>query len=212
MIFQSKSILLSFDSDFHCCASLTVRRKTFHPSTERDFLKKNRTIPYEKKVSRDNKWELFFFCAYLNLQTIHFQINRTCSNLRQKDFVRFLCKTRKHSFNSTEHEFLFNVFLMISNLFHLDLNRECRSTRNNPFYVAWQETKKRNFNSKRTIRFVFLLMLTLTSRFNFSMKIFFWSIPSSMVRFPSIKSLSFKVGHGFSFSFSVAVRSTVEPW
>jgi hypothetical protein len=55
------------------------------------------------------------------------------------------------------------------------------------------------------------LFLTLTSRLSLSIKIFFCSDPKSIVRFPSRKSLSFNVGHGFNFSLSVALRSTVEP-
>jgi hypothetical protein len=55
------------------------------------------------------------------------------------------------------------------------------------------------------------LFLTFTSRLSLSIKILFCSEPKSIVLFPSKKSLSFNVGHGFNFSLSVAVRSTVEP-
>lgn len=57
-----------------------------------------------------------------------------------------------------------------------------------------------------------LFILTLTSRFNLSIKIFFCSGPKSIVRFSSKKSLSFNVGQGFNFCLSDAVLSTVEPY
>jgi hypothetical protein len=72
----------------------------------------------------------------------------------------------------------------------------------------------KKLNQKNTKFFVLNKnsFLTLTSRLSLSIKIFFCSTPKSIVRFSPRKSLSFNVGHGFNFSLSVAVRSTVEPY
>jgi len=73
----------------------------------------------------------------------------------------------------------------------------------------------KKLNQNKNTKFFILnknSFLTLTSRLSLSIKIFFCSIPKSIVRFSPRKSLSFNVGHGFNFSLSVAVRSTVEPY